>query len=112
MLMCYEHHKVTDDVKNFPVPKLEKIKTDHETRFSSPDRAILQRLTDWTLADEPKQVKNLRHLDEALGWNTSDHDLREEVIHLNEYIELGHRNIQHTVRYTELSPDRFKQFWK
>ena len=25
---------------------------------------------------------------------------------------LGHRNIQHTVRYTELSPDRFKYFWK
>jgi type 1 fimbriae regulatory protein FimB/type 1 fimbriae regulatory protein FimE len=25
---------------------------------------------------------------------------------------LGHRNIQHTVRYTELSPDRFKEFWK
>jgi type 1 fimbriae regulatory protein FimE len=25
---------------------------------------------------------------------------------------LGHRNIQHTVRYTELSPERFKGFWK
>jgi integrase len=25
---------------------------------------------------------------------------------------LGHRNIQHTVRYTELAPDRFKDFWK
>lgn len=24
---------------------------------------------------------------------------------------LGHKNIQHTVRYTELSPDRFKGFW-
>jgi hypothetical protein len=24
---------------------------------------------------------------------------------------LGHRNIQHTVRYTELAPDRFKNFW-
>jgi type 1 fimbriae regulatory protein FimE len=24
---------------------------------------------------------------------------------------LGHKNIQHTVRYTELSPDRFKSFW-
>ena len=23
---------------------------------------------------------------------------------------LGHRNIQHTVRYTELAPDRFKRF--
>ncbi len=25
---------------------------------------------------------------------------------------LGHKNIQHTVRYTELSPNRFKDFWK
>jgi type 1 fimbriae regulatory protein FimB/type 1 fimbriae regulatory protein FimE len=25
---------------------------------------------------------------------------------------LGHQNIQHTVRYTELSPSRFKDFWK
>jgi integrase len=25
---------------------------------------------------------------------------------------LGHRNIQHTVRYTELAPTRFKDFWK
>jgi site-specific recombinase XerD len=25
---------------------------------------------------------------------------------------LGHRNIQHTVRYTELSPDRFRDFWR
>jgi PAS domain-containing protein len=25
---------------------------------------------------------------------------------------LGHRNIQHTVRYTELTPTRFKDFWR
>lgn len=25
---------------------------------------------------------------------------------------LGHRNIWHTVRYTELSPERFKDFWR
>ena len=25
---------------------------------------------------------------------------------------LGHKNIQHTVRYTELSPIRFKSFWR
>ena len=25
---------------------------------------------------------------------------------------LGHRSIQHTVRYTELSPARFKDFWR
>jgi site-specific recombinase XerD len=25
---------------------------------------------------------------------------------------LGHKNIQHTVKYTELSPDRFRNFWR
>ncbi len=25
---------------------------------------------------------------------------------------LGHRNITHTVRYTDLSPERFKNFWE
>src|SRR5262245_21046602 len=25
---------------------------------------------------------------------------------------LGHRNIQHTVRYSELAPDRFRNFWR
>jgi site-specific recombinase XerD len=25
---------------------------------------------------------------------------------------LRHKYIQHTVRYTELSPDRFKDFWR
>jgi integrase len=25
---------------------------------------------------------------------------------------LGHKNIQHTVRYSELSPERFRDFWK
>jgi site-specific recombinase XerD len=25
---------------------------------------------------------------------------------------LGHKNIHHAVRYTELAPDRFKNFWR
>jgi|SRR5262245_11471522 len=46
----------------------------------------------------------LRH---ACGYAlaTRGHDIRA----LQAY--LGHRNIQHTVRYTELSPTRFKDFW-
>ena len=46
----------------------------------------------------------LRH---ALGYKLANdgHDTRA----IQHY--LGHRNIQHTVRYTELSPDRFNGFW-
>ena len=25
---------------------------------------------------------------------------------------MGHKNIRHTVRYTELAPDRFKDLWR
>ena len=25
---------------------------------------------------------------------------------------LGHKNIQHTVRYADMAPDRFKDFWR
>jgi type 1 fimbriae regulatory protein FimB/type 1 fimbriae regulatory protein FimE len=47
----------------------------------------------------------LRH---ACGFKLANdgHDTRA----LQHY--LGHRNIAHTVRYTELAPDRFKSFWK
>jgi type 1 fimbriae regulatory protein FimB/type 1 fimbriae regulatory protein FimE len=47
----------------------------------------------------------LRH---ACGYKLANagHDTRA----IQQY--LGHRNIQHTVRYTELSPSRFRDFWK
>src|SRR5215831_16192026 len=43
----------------------------------------------------------------ATGARSNDgHDTRA----LQHY--LGHKNIQHTVRYTEMAPDRFKEFWR
>lgn len=47
----------------------------------------------------------LRH---ACGYKLANegHDTRS----LQHY--LGHRNINHTVRYAELAPDRFKGFWR
>jgi site-specific recombinase XerD len=39
-------------------------------------------------------------------WANKGHDTRA----LQAY--LGAKNIQHTVRYNELSPERFKDFWR
>jgi site-specific recombinase XerD len=36
----------------------------------------------------------------------------EDVHALGVQHYLGHKNIQHTVRYTELTPERFRDFWK
>jgi type 1 fimbriae regulatory protein FimB/type 1 fimbriae regulatory protein FimE len=53
----------------------------------------------------PVHPHMLRH---ACGYALANagHDTRR----LQAY--LGHKNIQHTVRYTELAPDRFKDFWR
>jgi site-specific recombinase XerD len=47
----------------------------------------------------------LRH---ACGFKLANdgHDTRA----LQHY--LGHKNIQHTVRYTDMAADRFKNFWR
>ena len=53
----------------------------------------------------PVHPHMLRH---ACGYKLANdgHDTRA----LQHY--LGHKNITHTVRYTEMAPDRFKSFWK
>jgi type 1 fimbriae regulatory protein FimE len=53
----------------------------------------------------PVHPHMLRH---AAGYKLANdgHDTRA----IQHY--LGHKNISHTVRYTQLSPDRFKNFWK
>jgi type 1 fimbriae regulatory protein FimE len=53
----------------------------------------------------PVHPHMLRH---ACGYKLANegHDTRS----LQHY--LGHKNIAHTVRYTDLAPDRFKSFWK
>ena len=47
------------------------------------------------------------------GWCLSP-DGRAQIAHDTRALQayLGHKNIQHTVRYTELSPTRFKDFWR
>ena len=52
----------------------------------------------------PVKQAYLRH---ACGYYlaSQDHDTRA----IQDY--LGHRNIQHTVRYTRLSSNRFDNFW-
>ena len=53
----------------------------------------------------PVHPHMLRH---ACGFKLANegHDTRS----LQHY--LGHKNIAHTVRYTDMAPDRFKNFWR
>lgn len=67
-------------------------------------RKIIARAGDQAKLGFPVHPHMLRH---ACGFKLANegHDTRA----IQHY--LGHRNIQHTVRYTELAADRFKRFW-
>jgi len=53
----------------------------------------------------PVHPHMLRH---ACGYKLANDGQDTRAIQLY----MGHRNIQHTVRYTELASDRFNRFWK
>jgi integrase len=66
---------------------------------------LVQRIGEKTSIDLPVHIHMLRH---ACGYALANkgHDTRA----IQDW--LGHKAIQHTVRYTELTPTRFKDFWR
>jgi type 1 fimbriae regulatory protein FimB/type 1 fimbriae regulatory protein FimE len=68
-------------------------------------RKMLARTGEGSSLPFPVHPHMLRH---ACGYKLANDGQDTRAIQLY----LGHRNIQHTVKYTELSADRFKGFWK
>jgi integrase len=66
-------------------------------------RKLIARAGVWAKIAFPVHTHMLRH---ACGFKLAN-DGQDTLQHY-----LGHRNIQHTVRYTEMAPDRFKTFWR
>ena len=73
--------------------------------FVSERGGPIKRLGEAAKMPFPIHPHMLRH---ACGFKLANdgHDTRA----LQHY--LGHKNIQHTVRYTDMAPDRFKDFWR
>jgi integrase len=68
-------------------------------------RQMIERLGKAAEIGFPVHAHMLRH---ACGYALANKG--QPTRDLQDY--LGHKNIQHTVRYTELSPSRFRNFWK
>jgi type 1 fimbriae regulatory protein FimB/type 1 fimbriae regulatory protein FimE len=105
-----------------PIPRVEARALRRLRRESAPSPFVIlsERGGPMTSANVPKIVARagrlaglpfpahphmLRH---ACGYKLANdgHDTRAIQAYL------GHQNIMHTVRYTDLSPDRFKNFWR
>lgn len=107
----------THPISGREIRYLRKLKRDYPTSpyiFSSERggpltpstvRKMVARAGDKAQIEFPVHPHMLRH---AAGYKLANdgHDTRSIQLYM------GHRNIQHTVRYTELNSDRFKNFWR
>ena len=111
----------TPSVQPLSGPELRALRRlQRESERSSPFVFVSERGAPFTTAGFARMVERAG-LAAGLGLKVHPHMLRHacgyalanaghDTRALQAY--LGHRNIQHTVRYTELAPGRFKNFWR
>ena len=91
-----------------------RMETDTKALFVSERRGPLSRKTAWLAIRRYGEVAGLEiaahphMLRHACGFALADQGADTRLI--QDY--LGHRNIQHTVRYTATNPARFEKLWR
>lgn len=86
MLMCYEHHIVTNNVSEYPASKLKKMKKDHEDRFSGIIQKMSNSITDYGKVGNYSTSKVCHKLSNVLGYGCSDDENTENSKILNRLI--------------------------
>lgn len=72
MLMCYKHHKITDDTERYPVGVLNQMKADHEKKFSDVVEKIRQSIVDVAAAQPIGNATSLKKINDLLWKNTPE----------------------------------------
>jgi type 1 fimbriae regulatory protein FimB len=92
----------------------QRMKPDGKALFVSERRQPLSRKTAWVIIRDYEEEAGLavashpHMLRHACGYALADQGADTRLI--QDY--LGHRNIQHTVRYTATNPARFERLWR
>lgn len=107
----------TQPLQDLCIRALRKLKTDYAKSlyvFISDNGKPISR---WTVGKIVAQAGQLAELGMPIHPHMLRHSTGFKLANDGQdtrsiQLYLGHRNIQHTVRYTELAPERFKSFWQ
>lgn len=99
MLMCHEHHTVTNDINEYTVEKLRTMKMEHERRYTDIERKISDSfIKDYTKEDILVMPKTLNSMNECLGWGLKQEDLQETIKCISDFAE-NLKKLPHESRY-------------
>ncbi|MBC2686473.1 hypothetical protein HAU06_20575 [Bacillus toyonensis] len=79
LFMCHKHHKITDNVSEFDVAKMKKIKHDHEKLYRNIMHDMVKTIEDVTKKQILNKSKHFQSLNRVLDWNLREDDLKETV---------------------------------
>ena len=87
MLMCHYHHVETDDVNEYPVEKMKKIKRDHESKYSGIIGQMKNSVIDYGISLVVGYCHNCKRMSNVLGFGLTDEENRESAVVLNRLLE-------------------------
>lgn len=86
MLMCYEHHIVTNDVVKYPVAMLKRMKKEHEDKFSSIIQKMSNSVMDYGIVNQYSESLTCRKLSDVLEYGCTEEENLENAKILNTLI--------------------------
>ena len=87
MLMCYEHHVVTNDVVKYPVSELKKMKREHEEKFSSIIQKMENSVIDYGIVNNYSKVVTCKRLSDVMKFGCTDEENLENAKVLNSLVD-------------------------
>lgn len=79
MLMCYEHHQVTNDIKKYTVSVLKGMKARHEKKYGDIASKMRSSIADHTEASEIYLPERLDCIHDVLNWSLNREELDESL---------------------------------
>ncbi len=79
LLLCYDHHQITNDEEKYPISKMKDIKNVHEAKFAKIIDDISSSIIDKTLLNELDSSKNLLKINKICKWDLNEAQLKETL---------------------------------
>lgn len=87
MLMCYEHHAVTNDAAKYPVSELKRMKREHEDKFSSVIQKMRNSVIDYGIVNQYTKAVTCKRLSDVMELGCTDEENLENARVLNGLID-------------------------
>lgn len=87
MLMCHAHHKKTNNVSIYPVDVLQRMKRDHENKFSDIISKLENSIGDLTVLQDYTYAENCKRLVEFFNWRYDDEMLKGTAEEVNSKVD-------------------------